>query len=542
MRLSELDEPSIAAMTEYSEETLEQFLADPDSYPHGPDQVRIVQTHASYVAIASPFVFKVKKAVDFGFLDFSTLEKRKHFCELEVELNRRLCSGTYLGVVQIGKQEGRLSLEGEGQVVEYAVKMRELDPEGFLDHLLEEERVGSEQIDRVVKKLVAFYRDQVSTPQIAEWGRVERLKISTDENFEQTAPFVGKVVPEVSYDAIERYTNRFFEEEAALFARRREEGRILDCHGDLHTEHVHLGDQQVCIYDCIEFSERFRCIDVANDIAFLSMDLDFNGFRPLAHYLTGQTADALGDEEMERLVPFYSCYRAFVRGKVEIMRSERNEVSTDDRSSSVERARRYFQLALDYAMTGGEPFVLVIMGGVGTGKSTVAEAMKAHLGWEVVSSDRCRKQIAGVPLHERGDEEARERLYAQEMTQKTYAMLQERALERARKGYSTILDATYGRRAHRANLVDALEGDSVPCLFVELEAPRELVAERLRAREKASRAEAPVSDARLEDLDMLKARYEAPAEDEPGRSVRVSTQHEPERNVEAVLKELEGTR
>ncbi len=483
------------------------FLGDPGSYPHSPPGVELVQTHASYVAIAPPFVYKVKKPLDLGFLDFSTLEKRRHFCELEVQLNRRLCADIYEGVIPISLRNGALVL-GEGEeIVDYAVKMQRLSDGDFLHQRLARGELGRTDLERIADRLQKFYRAQASSPEVAAWGRIERLKVSTDENFRQTEALLGSSLSRPAWEAIRYYTDRFYQQNTRLLNRRRAEGHVLDCHGDLHLEHVHLTPARVCIYDCIEFNERLRCIDVASDIAFLAMDLERHGRHDLAGYLVHRMAEALDDPELLQLIDFYKCYRAFVRGKVECIRAAEPEVPVAQQAASREQAQRYFQLALQYALAGGAPLVLIVMGRVGTGKSTQARALADALGWEALSSDRIRKESFGLPLYERAEEAMRARLYAEEASERTYAALQRSAVESARRGAGTVLDATFSRRAYRDALRAVLRENRLRYCFIELECATDVVAERLRRREEG---EPQISDARLPEVGMLNARYEAP--------------------------------
>ena len=503
--------------------TLRDALADPSAYSHNPDRVVLEQTHISIVAIVPPWVYKVKKPVDLGFLDFTTLEKRRTFCAEEVRLNRRLCHDTYQGVVPIEQGPDGLRVDPEepdGEPIEYAVKMRYLDPSQFLDSKIQRGAGEQADIDRVVDTLCSFYLEQTSSPQIAEAGWIENLRVSFEENFEQTADHVGSALSRPAYEALQYYTDRFFDQHASLFHRRRSEGRIVDGHGDLRLEHIHLTDERVCIYDCIEFNDRFRHLDVANDIAFLAMDLDYMGRSDLAQRLVHSMAAALEDSELCTLIDFYKCYRAYVRGKVESMRAEEEEVPARERSQSRIRASRYYQWALRYAVAGSAPFVLVIFGRSGTGKSTQAAALARALGWSHISSDRVRKTRAGVPLHERSDEETRSQLYTAEMSDLTYNTLKTRALERASARKGTVLDATYSSRDRRDALRRALRDQGVPYAFVELTAPDDVLRSRLSTRGADAAA---ASDARAEDFDMLNARYEPPSALEDSRHVRIST-------------------
>src|SRR5438105_10448377 len=293
------------------------FLESTASYRHGPSAVRTIQTHISWVFVASPFVFKVKKPVNLGFADFSTLERRRHFCQREVELNRRLCPEVYLGVVPIFKTASGFSFNAEGEIADYCVKMKELSRGWFLSELLTKNLVGEAEIDRVISRLQRFYQLQSPRPEIEEWGTPEKLKISTDENFAQVEPSVGKTISPLAFETVRYFTIRFYAVHGKLFRERIQQHRIRDCHGDLHLDHIHITPDTLSIFDCIEFNDRFRFIDVANDLAFLAMDFDFKARSDLANLLLRNAAREFRDSQMLQLTDFYKCYRAFVRGKVE---------------------------------------------------------------------------------------------------------------------------------------------------------------------------------------------------------------------------------
>ncbi|MFH1625948.1 MAG: AAA family ATPase [Pseudomonadota bacterium] len=490
-----------------SQEELLSFLLDPHSYPHEPKSLRLIQTHAAYVIIASPFVYKIKKPVDFGFLDFATLEKRHYYSKREVELNQRLCPEIYLGIVPISIKGEHLVL-GEGdRVVEYAIKMRRLPDRYFLKRRLKKDDIGPEDLDRVALKLKSFYDGQAPREEMNEWSRIEKLKISTDENFRQIEDYIGLNLSMPAFETVRFYTNSFYAYNASLFDARVREGWIRDCHGDLHLEHIHLSPRSICIYDCIEFNDRFRYIDVANDIAFLAMDLDCNGRPDLARFFVARMAHILDDPIMLQVMDFYKCYRATVLGKVESFRSSEREVSEPEKAVSRKRAQRYFRLALQYAVLGSEPTVLAVMGNVGSGKTTLAMRLAKELGWEVFSSDRVRKELAGIPLHGRSKKELRSWLYSDTMKEKTYEMLLQNAEKWVREGRGVILDATFGRGSYRNRLRKELERLGVPYYFIETKAPEEVVKRRLLERETKDRE---VSDARLEDFEILKRSYEPP--------------------------------
>jgi aminoglycoside phosphotransferase family enzyme/predicted kinase len=486
-------------------ERLISFLESPASYPHGPAEVRAIQTHISWVFVASPFVFKVKKPLNLGFLDFSTLEKRRHFCQREVELNRRLAPEIYLGIVPIYKTSLGFSFEAQGEIVEYSVKMRELPHGGFLSELLAKGLVGEPEINRVVSRLHRFYESETPTREIEQWGTPEKLKISTDENFAQVEPFVGKTISPAAFEAIRYFTNQFYIANEKLFFERIQQNRILDCHGDLHLDHVHLTPEATTIFDCIEFNDRFRFIDIANDLAFLAMDFDFESRSVLANLVLKTAACEFRDKGLLKIADFYKCYRAFVRGKVESIQAIEPETVKPDEHAK--RAARYFRLALQYAVSGSQRLVLVLMGKIGTGKTSVARELGRELGWTVFSSDEIRKTLAGIPLSERTPQERRGEVYSPQMTKRTYKKLLDDGLAALATRAGVILDATFSIRALRELLRKRCTEASVRLQVMELEVDLEEIERRLRVRDDKA---TEISDARLEDLEKLNAAYESP--------------------------------
>jgi aminoglycoside phosphotransferase family enzyme/predicted kinase len=508
---------------------------NPHSYPHRPKRVRLMQTHASFVFLAPPFVYKVKKPVNFGFLNFSTLEKRRHFCEREVALNRRLSPAMYLGVVPISVRGGRFVFGDGDEVVEYAVKMRKLSDGHFLDGLIARGAVGPRDIDRIAAVLTTFYRAQQPTAEVGTWGRIKTLKISTDENFRQTESFIGQTLSRPAFEAIRAFTHGFYSRHARLFAARLRERWIRDCHGDLHLEHIHLTPRALHIYDCIEFNDRFRYVDVASDVAFLAMDLDDKGRPDLARHFVAKMAAGLRDPGMLSLMDFYKCYRAYVRGKVESLHSVARAAPDVERQASVERARDYFRLALRYAVSGSRPLVIVVMGRIASGKSSLAVGLAGELGWEVVSSDRVRKEMAGLPLYERTSEAARARHYSNAMTARTYSRLFAEAEAAARSHRGIVLDATFATRAHREQMRARFDRRGLAWCVIEAHADDRTVQRRLRERE--ARPE-EISDARLDNFTALARLYQPPVELPKSQCMRVPTTVPPEATLTAALTAL----
>ena len=449
----------------------------------------------------------MKKPVNLGFADFSTRERRRHFCQREVELNRRLCPEVYLGVVPIFKTASGFSFNGEGEIAEYCVKMKELSRGWFLSELLTKNLVGEAEINRVLSRLHRFYQSQSPGPKIDLWGTPEKLKISTDENFAQVEPFAGKTISPAAFETIRHFTNRFYAVHGKRFRERIQQHRIRDCHGDLHLDHVHITPDTLSIFYCIEFNDRFRFIDVANDVAFLAMDFDFEGRSDLANLLLRNAVRQFQDFAMLKVANFYKCYRAFVRGKVESILGTEKE--TRNPQEHEKQAARYFRLALRYAVTDSEPSVLAVMGRVGTGKTTVAERLASELDWPIFSSDKIRKTLAGAPLAERTAPELREKIYSDEMTEQTYRELLRQGLAALENGHGVVLDATFSSRTYREFLRQECEKAKVHLQVIELDVDRATIASRLKARDQSA---GEISDARLEDLEKLTAAYEPPSE------------------------------
>ena len=329
-------------------------LLKPESYPHRPPEIQLVQTQMSFVFLIGEYVYKVKKPVNLGYLDYTTLEKRRFFCQQELELNRRLCPEVYLAVVPITmslrgakRRSNLLCIEGEGKAIEYAVKMRQLPQHRMMDVLLRGNQVTSEMVTRVAEKLAHFHQKAETNSKIAAFGKLDVIRQNTDENFSQTEKYIDVSIPRSKYDRIKKYSNDFIQHNSALFTKRVKGGKIRDCHGDLHAAHICFTND-ICIYDCIEFNDRFRYSDVASEIAFLAMDLDRYHHSDLSRHLVNAYVELSHDEELLKLLNFYKCYRAYVRGKVEGFKLDDPYISEEGKEGALAVARSYFELAESY--------------------------------------------------------------------------------------------------------------------------------------------------------------------------------------------------
>jgi len=326
---------------------LVQALLDPKAYPDTPQGVEIAQTQMSFIFLTDNYVFKVKKPVNLGYLDYTSLDKRQFYCQREVELNRRLCPDVYLGVVPITQDRDDIFIEGQGEVIEYAVKMCRLPQQAMMDVLLAQNEVSPEMISRVAQKLVEFHQRAETNASISTFGDLDTITQNTEENFTQTEKYIGNTISREKYQRIKDYTNSLLKKNTPLFRKRIADGRIRDCHGDLHAAHICFSDG-ICIYDCIEFNDRFRYCDVASEVAFLAMDLDHYGRADLSRSFVNAYVDKSRDKELPRLLNFYKCYRAYVRGKVESFKLDDPHISEEEKTRALVVAKRYFKLAESY--------------------------------------------------------------------------------------------------------------------------------------------------------------------------------------------------
>ncbi len=461
-----------------------EALLLPSAYPHPVERVELIQTHISYVLLAGEYVYKVKKPVDMGFLDYTTLEKRKFYCEEEVRLNRRLCPDAYLGVVAVTVKSDTVSLDGTGEVVDYAVKMKRLPQERMMERLLEQDAITSDMLERLTGKLVAFHAQAETNDYIQSFGKPDAVAANWRENFDQSEPYVGRTISRDQFEKIRSYVNCFLAQDTWLLDNRVKDGRIRDCHGDLRTNAVCFKDG-ICVFDCVEFNERFRYADTASDLAFLAMDVDFRGHPVLSDEMVGLYLAQSLDTTLPLVLHFYKCYRAFVRGKVDGFQLDQPEIPVEQKEAAAEGARRYFALAEEYASHSVRPALIAMVGVTGSGKSYLAHALASRLGAVVISSDVTRKKLAGLDPRRSQAEPIDSGIYSPEMTELTYAEMLLQAAPFLSWGRPVILDASYLARKTREQARDFAERAGVRFLAVECVPTEALVRERLQRRRSA---------------------------------------------------------
>jgi len=482
---------------------LVEALSDPAFYDHPVDEVRFLQTHISSVFLTGEFAYKLKKPVNFGFLDFSTVELREKYCRAEVELNRRLAPEVYLKAAPITFDGDRLAIDGSGEVVDWLVVMRELDEALLGTQVLARGELTEHHMDALVEVLVPFYRDAATGEGVDRYGEIEAVKFNTDENFSQTKAYVGKLVSTERFKHIRRWTNAFYEDNADLFARRIAEGRIRESHGDLHLGNIFLEDPPI-IFDCIEFNERFRCGDVAVDLAFMAMDLDFNGRPDLAERFIGRYVAASGDAELVEMLDFYKCYRAYVRAKIACFTSADPALDATAKRAQRNLARRHFGLAYRYAGGAERPSLVVLYGVMGSGKTNVARYLREHHGWHLLSTDAVRKQISGVGENTRVYVPYNEGLYSLEMNRRTYDEICTRAENLLHGGFDVVVDGAFKRQSERDPLIEAARRTGARIVFLETVCDADEQRRRLERRQQHDTR----SDGRVELMEQQRKDFE----------------------------------
>jgi uncharacterized protein len=509
-------------------------LLKPEAYPEATSSVRLVQTHVSHLFITDKFVYKIKKPVDFGFLNFTTIDRRRFYCNEEVRLNRRLCPDTYLGVLEVRECPSGATFCGVGKIIDYAVRMRRLPEERMLDRMLAEGKVTEHDIRKIARAIALFHLDAERGGAIDEYGSVEGIRYNWEENFQQAERFLDLSLAQRNMACIREYVETFLSANEALFAERVKRGFIRDCDGDIHLENICLTDP-VCIFDCIEFNDRFRYTDTAADIAFFLMDLDYHESSDFAAPFLDEYTSVTGDSGLLPLLDFYKIYRAFVRGKVESLKLSDPSFPEGEKSAAGERAAGYFRLAGGYLLRRKTPNALVITCGLmGSGKSATASALAMELGTEIVSSDALRKELAKTEPESHGRDEYGTGIYTRAFDTATYEALSSRCECALRAGRGIIVDATFRRKGDRLRFADLAARYGVPFYIVHTSCPESVAKERLIDRELRP---GHLSDGRWELFHLQETEFEPPLSEE-GRLIILDTSRPMYGNIDIILKAM----
>ena len=521
---------------------LVEAMLRPEFYPDSPARVELKQTHISYVFIADDFVYKVKKAVHFPFLNCSKLTQRFLFCCEEVRLNARLSPRVYLGVFAILERGDSFALGPEvtaehPEAVEYAVKMRRLPEDRMLDRLLAAGHVDTNMIRAIAARIAEFH---ATAPSNRGWayGSAAAVWRGVIGDIAQNESYIGHTLRKEQFTAIDAFCRSFITAHWRQLNDRALDGRVREGHGDLRAEHVCLlntAENEIGVIDCVEFSELLRYNDVASEIAFLAMDLERLGTPMLADELVEAYAEIAGDEDLAMFVPFYKCYRACVRGKVESLRSLEREVGDAERERARQLASKYFTMASRYARCAS-PCLIIVCGLSGSGKSTVARILQHRKGFKTINSDRVRKRLASVAPHEHVRTGYGANIYSDRFSKITYDAMLAEAERLLNDGCGVILDATFKESADRQLAVALAARSGVPVLFVECVVSED---EAIRRLERRGSIQGEVSDATPEVHRMQRAEFEPIRELPAQNHLRIDTTRQREHLVAEIQDALE---
>jgi aminoglycoside phosphotransferase family enzyme/predicted kinase len=487
-------------------------LLSPRAYSHEAADIRLVQTHVSYVVLAGAYAYKLRKPVDLGFLDFTSLEARRRDCEAEVRVNSRACESLYYGVEELRHDGDDYHFGGAGEIVDYAVKMRRLPPERMLSALLASGGVDFDMVGRLVWKVVRFHQAAEAGERVRRVGGLVALEQAWSDNLRDLQAQALDDAGRAQVEAFRAYGEAFLRANRPLLLRREDEGRVRDCHGDLRADAVCFDDAApdgICLFDALEFSERLRFTDTGLDIAFLAMDVERRGFAETAAVLLSLYTAAMGDSTLPLVSAFFLCHRALVRAKVAGILAGQKSVPAAQRQAAREEAALHLRLAAHYARPNAGPAIVVVMGLSGSGKSILAGAVAHRIGAALLSTDIVRKELAGSLPTGRHGAPLQSGLYAPDVTARVYAALAAQAEGFLRDGRAVVLDGTFLRRDLRAPIAALRERFQVPLLFVECTAPEAVVRERQERRRSQPWT---ASDATWDVYLSQKSRYQPPTE------------------------------
>ncbi len=492
-------------MTDTCLPPLIQQMLQPAFYPHRvTEPVQLIQTHASFVLLTGDYTYKIKKPVDFGFLDYSTLEKRQHFCTQEFLMNRRTAPEIYLEILPI-VQTGNLFKFGSKLhnttsteiAVEYTLKMREFPQSSLFLSLLEHGLLTDQLMVDLGREVANFHSTTISNSYIRTFGEVSQIRTAIDQNYLISQKYIGGPQTQTQYQETKDYSDAFFAENQDLFDLRIANNKIRECHGDLHLRNIALWQDKILLFDCIEFNEPFRFVDVMYDVAFTVMDLESRGRRDLGNVFLNTYIEQTGDWEGLQVLPLYLSRQAYVRAKVTSLMLDDTAISTAEKAEVSQTAGHYYKQAWEYTKT--RQGKLTLMSGLsGSGKSTVARYLARRTGAVHIRSDAVRKHLGGIPVNERGGPD----LYSDEMTAQTYGRLLELGIMLAERGWDVILDAKFDRQNWRTNAINLAKSHGLPLQIIYCTAPIEVLRERLQQRR------GDIADATAELLSSQQAAFE----------------------------------
>ncbi len=512
---------------------LVQAMQHPSCYDHPVDQVELIETHISWVFLAGDFAYKVKKPVNFGFLDYSSLEKRRHFCAEELRLNRRFAPQLYLDLVAIGGPADNLRLNGQPPL-EYAVKMKRFAQQDQLDRLLAAGQLRSQQMEAFAAYIAGLHQSApVASPRQA-YGSPLSISTPVEENFAQIRPLLSSEDTQ-QLESLARWSQAEAEKLHDLFCQRKAAGFVRECHGDLHLANMAWVDDQPILFDGIEFNENLRWIDICSDIAFLVMDLDDRGQAKLGRRFLNGYLQETGDYQGLQLLRFYQVYRAMVRAKVTRLRLSQPSLSQTDRVQDRQLYQSYLDLASNYTGSRGKA-LLITHGLSGSGKTTFVRELASIYGAIHIQSDLERKRLHGLAADADSGSPIDAGIYSAEASGKTYQCLHDLAAGILEASYTVIVDATFLQNQQRNQFQQLAEKACLPFLILDFPLAETELRQRIQQRTTSG---SDISEATLEVLDHQLLNKQALNHQECQLALKVAGETPPAYIAEQISKLLE---
>lgn len=495
-----------------------QNLLNPAAYEHPVEYVKYLDTHISWVMLTGKYAYKIKKPVDFEFLNFSTLEKRKFYCEEELRLNQPFAPELYLEIVSINGTEENPRINGEGPVLDYAIKMHEFSQQDLFSAVLARKELTPDLMDQLARLIAVFHQKTTVSPVNSVFGTPDHVHAPVRQNFEQIATFLTSDSDREQLARLEQWSEQQFKQHYALLTARKTQGFIRECHGDLHLKNIVLFDGRPLLFDRIEFNDDFRWTDVMADVAFLAMDLDHNHQSPLARRFLNQYFSLSGDYEGLALLPYYQAYRAIVRAKVSLFSLYSAQDETEKQKLWAQY-RDFMALAERYAQFT-KPKLFITVGLTGSGKSSVASYLVENNGAIQIRSDVERKRLLDLAPEAKTNSDLLQGIYRPDITEKTYNHLAALAKIIIDAGYSAIVDATFLQKIQRDQFCQLAKQLEVSFVILHCFAPREKLVQWLN--ERAAKQHEP-SEAGLEVLALLEKTQEKLTDEEKPFVVEINT-------------------
>lgn len=484
-------------------------LLDKCMYPEPTDNVQMIQTHASWLFITDNHVYKFKKPINLGFLDFSTLDRRRFYCNEEIRLNRRLCPDIYLELTELRETSKGVTLSpNDGIIIDYAVKMKRLPADGMLDILLNNNTITTDIINKIIRTIAKFHMS-IKPLQSIPWNDCDNLiKFNWKENFKQAAIIDRSIISKSDINTIKSWIISFMDENTEIIQQRFNQGFFKECHGDIHLENICLMNNKIYIFDCIEFNERFRFCDTASDLAFLLMDLDFHNRHDLSERVFKSYKKITNDFIDDNLIIFYKIYRAFVRGKVESLKSSNYNISESDRNLAHKKSVDYFRLARGYIeQLKCQKKLIITCGLMGSGKSFIADKLAFELGIKKISSDVLRKHLFCNDKKTNVFVSYKNHIYSAINNAIVYSKLKKIAHNELSKGNSIIIDACFPDKKTREKFRKLSLNHNYTLAIIWVTCPEQINRQRLSKRHISGHS---ISDGRLDLFDLQKKDFQKP--------------------------------